>query len=184
VERAVHIEFTQLPNPDRERRHMRLLFANQFRGRRVLMIVLAILMVLLGVVLIAAGASVFGAALLAFGALYPLLVLVSFRRSGDRFVRRFAKVNSVPKRVTITDTDVSFTSPYQHVAWAWSAIDTVTDLGEVVLGKCGEAPVLAIPLTGMSPSQVAELRAFLSGRRAPGPTGTSSAVRVASPEQV
>jgi hypothetical protein len=49
VERAVHIEFTQLPDPDRERRHMRLVFAYQFRGRRVLMIVLAILMVLLGV---------------------------------------------------------------------------------------------------------------------------------------
>jgi uncharacterized membrane protein YgcG len=102
VERAVHIEFTQLPDPDRERRHMRLLLAHQFRGRRVLMIVLAILMVLLGAVLIATGAVVFGAALLAFGALYPLLELVSFRRSGDRFVRRFAKINSVPKHVTIT----------------------------------------------------------------------------------
>jgi hypothetical protein len=184
VERTVHIEFTQLPDPDRERRHMRLLFAHQFRGRRVLMIVLAILMLLLGVVLIAAGATVFGTALLAFGALYPLLVLVSFRRSGDRFVRRFAKVNSVPKRVTITDTDVSFTSPFQHIAWAWSAIDTVIDLGEVVLGKCGDAPVLSIPMTGMSPAQAAELRAFLTGRRAVEPTGTSSAVRMAGPEQV
>jgi hypothetical protein len=184
VERAVHIEFTQLPDPNRERRHMRLLFAYQFRGRRVLMIVLAVLMVLLGVVLVAADASGFGAALLAFGALYPLLVLVSFRRSGDRFVRRFAKVNSVPKRVTITDTDVSFTSPFQHIAWAWSAIDTVIDLGELVLGKCGAAPVLSIPLTGMSPAQAAELRAFLNGRRALGPTGTSGAVRPAHPEQV
>ena len=184
MERAVHIEFTQLPDPDRERRHMRLLLAHQFRGRRVLMIVLAILMVLLGAVLIATEAVVFGAALLAFGALYPLLMLVSFRRSGDRFVRRFAKVNSVPRRVTITDTDVSFTSPFQHIAWAWSAIDTVIDLGELVLGKCGAAPVLLIPLTGMSPAHAAELRAFLSGRRAVGPTGTSSAVRPARPEQV
>lgn len=162
----MHIEFTQLPDPDRERRDMRLVFAHQFRGRRVLMIVLAIAMVLLGVVLIAAGATVPGAALLAFGAAYPLLVLVSFRRSGDRFVRRFAKVNSVPKRVTITDTHVSFTSPFQHIAWAWSAIDSVLDLGELVLGRCGEAPVFSISLTGMPPNQVAELRAFLTGWRA------------------
>ncbi len=180
----MHIEFTQLPDPDRERRHMRLLLAHQFRGRRVLMIALAILMVALGAVLIASGTAVFGAALLAFGALYPLLVLVSFRRGGDRFVRRLAKVNSVPKRVTITDTDVSFTSPFQHIAWAWSAIDTVIDLGEVVLGKCGDAPVLWIPLTGMSPAQAAELRAFLTGPRAVRLTGTSGEVRAASPEQV
>ncbi len=180
----MHIEFTQLPDPDRERRHMRLLLAHQFRGRRVLMIVLAILMVLLGVVLIAADSAVFGAALLAFGALYPLLVLVSFRRSGDRFVRRFAKVNSVPKRVTITDTDVSFTSPFQHIAWAWSAIDTIIDLGEVVLGRCGDAPVLAISMTDMSMAQAAELRAFLGGRRAVGPTATFGTVRPAGPEQV
>jgi hypothetical protein len=184
LERAVHIEFTQLPDPDRERRHMRLLLAHQFRGRRVLMIVLAILMVLLGVVLIATDAAAFGAALLAFGALYPLLVLVSFRRSGDRFVRRLAKVNSVPKRVTITDTDVSFTSPFQHIAWAWSAIDTVIDLGELVLGKCGAAPVLSIPLTGMSPGEAAELRAFLNRRQALAPTGTAGAVRPPRPEQV
>ena len=178
----MHIEFTQLADPDRERRHMRLLLAHQFRGRRVLMIVLAILMVLLGVVLIAADSAAFGTALLAFGALYPLLVVVSFRRSGDRFVRRFAKVNSVPKRVTITDTDVSFTSPYQHIAWAWSAIDTVIDLGEVVLGRCGDAPVLAIWMTGMAPAQAAELRAFLGGRRAVGPTATFGTVRPARRE--
>jgi len=77
----------------------------------------------------------------------------------------------VPKQVTITDTDVSFTSPFQLIAWARSAIDTVIDLGEVVLGKCGDAPVLSIPLTGMSPAQAAELRAFLAGQRAAGPTG-------------
>ena len=148
------------------------------------MVVLALLMVLLGVVLIAAGTAVFGAALLAFGVLYPLLVLVSFRRAGDRFVRRFAKVNSVPRRVTITDTDVSFTSPFQHIAWAWSAIDTVIDLGEVVLGKCGGAPVLSIPLSGMPPAQAAELRAFLNVRLAVGPTGTSTEARSASPEQI
>ncbi|HZD96792.1 MAG TPA: hypothetical protein VE132_01335 [Micromonosporaceae bacterium] len=180
----MHIEFTQFPDANRERRHMRLLFAHQFRGRRVLMIVLAILMVLLGAVLIAAGAAVFGVALLAFGALYPLLVVVSFRRTGDRFVRRFAKVHSVPIRVTITDTDVAFTSPFQHVAWAWSAIDTVIDLGELVLGKCGEAPVLSIPLTVMSPAQAAELRAFLAGRPTMASPVVPGEIRSARPEQV
>jgi hypothetical protein len=163
----VHIEFTQLPDTDRDRRHMRLLFAQQFRGRRVLMIALALLMVLLGMAIIATGGTVFGAVLIAFGVVYPLLVVVSFRRTAERFVRRFARVNSVPRQVTITDSAVSFTSPFQHVAWAWPAIDGVIDLGEVLVAKCGPAPVVSIPLSDMAPAQVAELRAFLAARPAP-----------------
>jgi hypothetical protein len=180
----VHIEFIQLPDADRERRHMRLIFAHQWRGRRILMIALAGLMVLLGVATVAAGATFLGAALLVFGALYPLLVVVSFRRTADRFVRRFAKVHSVPQRITITDNDVSVTSPFQHVAWAWSAVDTVIDLGEVVLGKCGAAPVLLIPLTGMSPPQVAELRAFLAARPSMPAMTVPGQVRPARPGHV
>ena len=133
----MHIEFTQLPDLDRDRRHMRLAFTQQFRGRRALMVVLAVLIILLGALTTASGEAVLGPILLAFGVLYPLLVRLSFRRTADRFVRRFAKVRSVPQRVTITDTYVSFTSPFQHTAWAWSAIDTVVDLGELVLGDAG-----------------------------------------------
>lgn len=180
----MHIEFTQLPDLDRDRRHMRLVFAQQFRGRRVLMIVLAVLMILLGALTIASGEAVLGSILLAFGVLYPLLVLVSFRRTADRFVRRFAKVRSVPQRVTITDTHVSFTSPFHHIAWAWSAIDTVVDLGELVLGRCGPAPVLSIPLTGMSPVQVAEFRAFLAGQPSVPATPAAGQIWSASPERI
>jgi hypothetical protein len=193
----MHIEFTKLPDPERDRHDVRRQIMMLFRRRLWVSVLIFALAGLLGVGNMASGDRVFGATMLVFAAAYLALLPLGVRTSTARAYRRLAKLNSVPVHITITDIDITFARPWNYASWAWVGVDAVADLGSLLVGRCGEAPVFTVPLYAMPPESVAELRAFLtdcglldarqprgrkiaSPRAAPGDSGDTS-VRSATP---
>lgn len=164
MESSVQIEFTNLPDAERDRRHLRMQIARQVRARRVVIVALAALFLLLGVLFVAADATALGIVFIVAAVMYPLLVPLSVQRSAARLARRASKLRGVPTTVVITDVDVTFTSVFSRISWTWAAIDTVTDLGEFLVARCGEVAVFTIQFASMTSEQVSELRRFLAAR--------------------
>jgi hypothetical protein len=157
----MHIEFTKLPDPERDRKNVRAHMIRLLRRRLWISGATALLACVIGVGIMLTGDRPFGAYLLVFGVVYLALLAWSVTAATKRAYRRIAKVSSVPVLITITDIDVTFARPWNYVSWAWAGIDSVTDFGFALVGRCGGAAAFTIPLEPMPPERVPELRSFL-----------------------
>ncbi|HKE63575.1 MAG TPA: hypothetical protein VKB59_02875 [Micromonosporaceae bacterium] len=157
----MHIEFTKLPDPDGDRRNLRAAIILLSRRRLWIGAVASAAGAVIGIGIMLTGGAALGAAIIVVSGIILTLVPQSIRIGTKLADQRLAKINSVPVLITITDIDVTFAGPWNYVSWAWAGIDVVSDLGSVLVARCGGMPVFKIPLDAMPPERVPELRAFL-----------------------
>ncbi|HEU0241144.1 MAG TPA: hypothetical protein VFR11_17950 [Micromonosporaceae bacterium] len=136
----------------------------QFRRRRWAFILIVALVAVAGLGNIASGDRAVGWTVVAVAICYAALLPLALWSNTRRIARWYAKANSVPVGIAITDVDITFSSPWHQNSWAWFGIDTVADLRQVLIARCGDAPVFVIPVDCMAPNDAAELRAFLAQR--------------------
>jgi hypothetical protein len=161
----MHIEFTKLPDPDRDRRNVRAQVLSQIRRRLWLIIATCAVLAFLGIREMSKGDRQLGASVLAIAVVYLAWLAFRFQSQVSRQYRRLAELGDAAMVITITEIDISFSKPWNYTSWAWAGIDFVADLGRVLVGYRGDAPAFAIALECMLPDQEPELRAFLAARR-------------------
>jgi hypothetical protein len=85
-------------------------------------------------------------------------------RSVRTSIRVMPAVLLAPQRIELTDQGVSVASPLMSAQYAWGAFVATVEHGGLLLLLLSRRQVTPVPLTGVPPQQVAELRAVLANR--------------------
>jgi uncharacterized protein YjeT (DUF2065 family) len=123
--------------------------------------------VLCGVVIIVLSAAtedalwVVGLFLLVIGVLYALLLP---GRAAQTSLRRMAPALQQPQRIELTDQSVRVMSPLMSTEYAWAAFVKMQEIPGILLLMLSRNQVLPVPIGGLPPEQLAQLREFVANR--------------------
>jgi hypothetical protein len=159
----VHIVIDAQPDPALWRATFRHLLRPGLLRLRVIGGVLALFGVL--VILLAAAGSdgiwPLGVLLIAMGLAYALLVPARALRAS---LRRLPPMLQQPQRIELTDRSVRMASPLVSSEYAWAAFVRTQEIQGVLLLMIAKNQVFPVPIGGLPPFELAQLREFLANR--------------------
>jgi hypothetical protein len=158
-EDRVHIIVDAQPDTDRYAAAFRHVLGSVYRRVRVL----GGILVVLGFALIALEPDIWPLSfvLFAVGVLYVIYVPWKSIRAS---VRMLPLVLRQPQRIEIAEQGVRILSPLMSTEYAWGAFEKTEEIPGQLLLMLSRRQVLPIPLAGVPPQQLAELREFLANR--------------------
>jgi hypothetical protein len=158
----VHIVIDAPPDLAVWRASFRQLLRGPVRRIRIVGIVL----VLLGLVCAltddgSGGLLLLGVLLVVLGLLYAVLIPV---RSMRLSLRRIPPALQQPKRIELTEQSVKVTSPLILTEYAWAAFVRIQEIPGVLMLMPGRYQVVPVPIGGLAPHELAQLREFVANR--------------------
>jgi hypothetical protein len=155
---AVHIVI-DASDPERYRDA----FRHVVRPVRLRLALVGALFVLLGVVefALASGSWQLGVVLVAMGLAFGLLLPLRLVSASMRMLNPIA---AGPTRFELTDRYVGSVSPLMSSQIAWAAYTRIDEIPGQILLRMGRRQITSVPTGGLTPEQLAELRAFVADR--------------------
>jgi hypothetical protein len=159
----VHIVIDTQSDPERWRAVFRHMLR---RGILRLRLVGGVLM-LLGLVVVAIDVGTpadfwpLGALLIGLGLGYALVLPGKALRAS---LRRLPPALQQPQRIELTDRSVQMISPLVSIEYAWAAFVRIEEIPGVLLLMVARNQVLPVPIGGLAPHELAQLREFVANR--------------------
>jgi hypothetical protein len=159
----VHIVIDAQPDPALWRSAFRDVLRGPMRRIRVMGGFLAALGLLLFAVSIGDHDDAWpaGLAVIAVGLIFALLLPA---RSVQGSLRRLPVALQQPQRIELTDRTVKLVSPLMSTEYAWAAFAQIREIPGVLMLMVGKYQVLPVPIGGLSPQELAQLREFVANQ--------------------
>ncbi len=159
----MHIVIDAQPEPAVWRAAFRELLRRPVRRLRIVGAVFALAGLLLIVADNGSGSLLLlGTLLLVLGLLYAIFIPMRSLRAS---MARLSPAAQQPKRIELTEQSVKVTSPLVFSEYAWAAFTQLKEVPGVLMLMPARNQVVPVPLGGLNPAELAQLREFVANRQ-------------------
>jgi uncharacterized protein YjeT (DUF2065 family) len=159
----VHIVIDAQPDPALWRRAFRELLRRPIRRVRVVGAVFVLLGVLFAVVDDGSGGLLLiGIVLIVLGLVYAVLTPIRAVRAS---LRRMPPALQQPRHIELTDRSVRIALPLMSSEYAWAAFVELKEIPGMLMLMPARHQVVPVPLGGLTPYELAQLREFVANRQ-------------------